>query len=100
MMQQKLIFNIPHRMAIPGQILSTIILLLTSSKTLSQSSTTSPPPLIDPEILKLLSLYITPSGPGVSAACENASQIYIDTLNDVSIDKSKSSFFYIYYIDR
>ena len=73
-------------MAIPGQILSTIILLLTSSKTLSQSSTTSPPPLIDPEILKLLSLYITPSGPGVSAICENASQIYIDTLNDVSID--------------
>ena len=32
----------------------------------------------------LLSGYITPQGEGVSEACLNASQVYLDALNDVS----------------
>ena len=71
------------RMAVTERIL-TIIILLASKSVSTQNISTTTPPLIDPEILKLLSLYITPSGPGVSEACQNASQKYIDALNDVS----------------
>ena len=72
-------------MAVTEKILTSIVLLLAARNVSTQAiTTTTTPPLIDPEILKLLSLYITPSGPGVSEVCQNASQIYIDTLNDVS----------------
>ena len=79
-------------MAVTEKMLTTIILLLLSRSVSTQNTTTTTTPpiidpeilMIDPEILKLLSLYITPYGPGVSEACQNASQKYIDALNDVS----------------
>ena len=83
-------------MAVTKKPLSISILLLSISTVLSQENLTSTtisstqpttatePPLIDPNLKELLSLYITPSGPGVSEACSNASKIYLDTLNDVS----------------
>ena len=59
-------------------------------------------PLDDPDIgdiieaiqafLDAISKYITPLGEGVSEACINASNIYLDALNDVGIKNQSQSF--------